>query len=122
MMMPAQVVIANKSTGKIKILAVVGGKRSEVFSDVPSIVEAGYPGAQASSWYGLSLPAKTARPIIERISVELEKLIPSPGLKQALQPLACTPESVPMSKFEAMIRDETELWARVLKGASFQTK
>ncbi len=120
MIVPAQVVLANHQSGNMNILAVVADKRYEAFPDVPTIVEAGYPTAQASSWFGLALPPKTPQAIIDRISVGLEKMVADPELKGAMKTVACLPESRPKARMQAMIRDETATWIKVKESAGIR--
>jgi tripartite-type tricarboxylate transporter receptor subunit TctC len=101
--------------GKIRGIAVTTIKRSALMPNLPTIAEAGLPGFDANNWYGLLAPAKTPRPIINRLNAEVTKVLAMPDVKeflfnQGLDPAPGTPE-----KFGAYIKAETAKWAKVVK-------
>ncbi len=102
-------------SGKIRGIAVTTIKRSALMPNLPTIAEAGLPGFDANNWYGLLAPAKTPRPIIDRLNAEVTKVLVMPDVKeflfnQGLDPAPGTPE-----KFGAYIKAETAKWAKVVK-------
>jgi tripartite-type tricarboxylate transporter receptor subunit TctC len=102
-------------SGKIRGIAVTTVKRSALMPNLPTIAEAGLPGFDANNWYGLLAPAKTPRPIIDRLNAEVTKVLAMPDVKeflfnQGLDPAPGTPE-----KFGAYIKAETAKWAKVVK-------
>ena len=60
-------------SGRLKLLAVLSPNRSPIFPDVPTIAESGFPGFEASVWYGLVAPAATPRPVVTRLHAEVQK-------------------------------------------------
>jgi tripartite-type tricarboxylate transporter receptor subunit TctC len=107
--------------GKIRGIAVTTAKRSALMPDLPTISEAGLPGFDANNWYGLMAPAKTPRPIINRLNAEVGKVLAMPEVKdflfhQGLDPAAGTPE-----KFGAYIKAEQAKWAKVVKASGAKT-
>jgi tripartite-type tricarboxylate transporter receptor subunit TctC len=104
-------------SGKIKGIAVTTAKRSALMPNLPTISEAGLPGFDANNWYGLLAPAKTPRPIIDRLNREVTKVLAMPDVKeflfnQGLDPAPGTPE-----KFGAYIKSEMAKWAKVVKAS-----
>ena len=106
--------------GKLRPIAVTTIKRAPQFPDLPTIDEAGVPGFDASSWFGLLAPANTPPAIIKRIDDALIKVMETTDLKKKImeqggEPIAETPD-----KFAAFIQAETTKWAKVVKesGAS----
>src|ERR1700733_5761295 len=69
------------NSGRLNILAVSSLKRIALLPDVPSIAEAGYPGAEFSFWVGLSAPAKTSRPVIDKLHDATEKALQDPAMR-----------------------------------------
>ena len=67
--------------GKIRALAVTSPKRSPAFPDIPTMAEAGVPGFESLSWYGLWAPAGTPREIMLRLQQETAKALATPELK-----------------------------------------
>ncbi|MDO8551985.1 MAG: tripartite tricarboxylate transporter substrate binding protein [bacterium] len=103
--------------GRIKGIAVTPAKRSALMPNLPTISEAGLPGFDANNWYGVLAPAKTPRPIINRLNSEITKVLAMPDVKnflfnQGLDPAPCTPE-----KFGDYIKSETAKWAKVVKAS-----
>src|SRR4030095_4248583 len=104
-------------TGKIKGIAVTTAKRSGLMPNLPTISESGLKGFDANNWYGLVAPAKTPRPIINRLNSEVTKVLAMPDVKeflfnQGLDPAPGTPE-----QFGAYIKSETIKWAKVVKAS-----
>jgi tripartite-type tricarboxylate transporter receptor subunit TctC len=104
-------------SGKIRALAVTTTKRSQLVPDLPTVAEAGLPGFEANNWYGLVVPAKTPRPIIDRLHKEFVAVLNMPDIKdvlfkQGLDAAPSTPE-----KFGAYIKSETAKWAKVIKAS-----
>jgi tripartite-type tricarboxylate transporter receptor subunit TctC len=104
-------------SGKIRALAVTTTKRSQLVPDLPTVAEAGLPGFEANNWYGLVVPAKTPRPIIDRLHKDFVAVLNMPDIKdvlfkQGLDAAPSTPE-----KFGAYIKSETAKWAKVIKAS-----
>ena len=101
--------------GKLRALAVTSLKRSGGLPDVPTIAESGYPGFDASSWFGLVGPAGLPPEIAQKVAGEVAKILAVPAMRekfiqQGSDPVGSTPE-----EFGAYMRAETEKWARVVK-------
>src|SRR5258706_15945010 len=103
--------------GKIRDLAVTGAKRSPALAETPTIAEQGFPGVEATAWYGVLAPASTARPVIPRLHDELVRIIRLPDVTQRLEGLgfeivASTPEP-----FGGYIKSEIKKWEKVVKAS-----
>ncbi|MGZ5152629.1 MAG: tripartite tricarboxylate transporter substrate-binding protein, partial [Burkholderiales bacterium] len=104
-------------SGKLRGLAVTTAQRSPSTPDLPTISEAGVPGYDAGTWYGLLVPAGTPREIVIRLHTESLKLLKQPDVKERLdsagfEAIGNTPE-----QFAAFIRAEIDKWARVVKAS-----
>jgi len=107
--------IPHLKSGRIKGIAVTTAKRSALLPDLPTISESGLAGFDANNWYGLVVPAKTPRAIIDQLNAEVTKVLAMPDVKttlfnQGLDPAPGTPE-----QFGAYIRSERAKWAKVIK-------
>jgi tripartite-type tricarboxylate transporter receptor subunit TctC len=71
--------------GKLNVLAVASPERNPAYPDTPTIAEAGYPGFAAPSWTGMSAPAGTPKPIIDKLHAATVKALHTPELKQRLE-------------------------------------
>jgi tripartite-type tricarboxylate transporter receptor subunit TctC len=104
--------------GKLRALAVTGPQRSIAVPEVPTFAESGLPGYDASSWNGILVPTGTPRPIVDRLSAEIVKIMRTPGVLDRLAndgPIAIgsTPE-----QFAAYIRAEQAKWTPVVRAAN----
>jgi tripartite-type tricarboxylate transporter receptor subunit TctC len=102
-------------SGKINALAVTTSNRSKLVPDLPTVAEAGLKGFEANNWYGVVVPAKTPKPIIDRLNREFTAVLKMPEIqdilfKQGLDAAPSTPEA-----FGAYIKAETAKWAKVIK-------
>ncbi len=107
-------------SGRVKALAVTSSARSPVLPDLPTVAEAGFPGFESSAWIGMVAPAKTPKPIIDRLSQELVAIIHSQDVREKMlkiyfQAVGTTPEGL-----SNLMRSERDRWAKVIKqtGAS----
>jgi tripartite-type tricarboxylate transporter receptor subunit TctC len=104
-------------SGKLKALAVTGAQRTALAPEIPTVAESGLPGFEVYGWYGFAAPARTPRPIIQRLHGEVVKIAQNPKMKarlaaQGLELVGSSPE-----EFDAFIRAELAKWSAVLKAA-----
>ncbi len=101
--------------GKIRGIAVTTAKRSALFPDLPTVSEAGLPGFDANNWYGLLVPAKTPRPIVNRLNADATKVLNMPDIKQFLVAQGLDPHPGTPEQFGNYIKSEIKKWAKVVK-------
>jgi len=106
--------------GRLKALAVGTGKRSSVLPQVPTTVEAGVPGSEYLFWVGLFAPAKTPKPIVDRLQAEVAKIMAAPELKERLDKLGAEPFTMPSADFDRFLADETAKAQQVVKAAGIK--
>ena len=106
--------------GKLRALAVTTAKRSPALPDVPTIAEAGVPGYEATSWFGLLAPAGTPAPIVAKLNASILKALADPEVKKKLAEQGAEPFGEKPEQFAAFIQAETAKWGKVVKdsGAS----
>lgn len=104
-------------TGKLKVLASLSDKRTPIFPDAPTIAESGYPGFEASVWYGLLAPAATPRPIIEKLHAEVQKALQTADVKARMSGVGG--EVIPGSTqaFAQLIHDDRVRYEKIVKDA-----
>jgi tripartite-type tricarboxylate transporter receptor subunit TctC len=107
-------------SGKLTVLTVSSATRSPLLPDVPTIVEAGYPDAQFRFWVGLSAPAKTPRPIVDKLHDATEKALALPALREKLAKLGVAPESMSVEEFGKFFRDDLAAMVQLAKDANIQ--
>jgi tripartite-type tricarboxylate transporter receptor subunit TctC len=101
--------------GKIRALAVTSPKRSPAFPDIPTMAEAGVPGFESLSWYGLWAPAGTPAEILDRLQAEVKAAFASPDLARMWQQQGAEPGGESRATFQAYVRAETEKWGKVAR-------
>ncbi len=105
---------------RLRALAVTGAQRAAALPDVPTMVEAGVAGYQATTWNGIVAPAGTPRAIVERLNKALVEAVRSNEVKEAYakigeDALTSTPE-----EFSAFLAAETSKWAGVIRKAGIE--
>jgi tripartite-type tricarboxylate transporter receptor subunit TctC len=101
--------------GSVRTLAVASAKRSAVVPDIPTTAEAGFPGFQSESWYGVTVPAKTRDAIVKIIHDGMAQALNAPAIhqnltKQGAEVVASTPEEL-----VTYMRADTERWKKVIE-------
>lgn len=105
-------------SGRLRGLAVTGAKRSPAAPELPTMIESGYPGFEAGSWYGLFAPAGTPPDIVSRLNADMVKSLRSPETRKLLSQQGAEPVGNSEAEFAAFIRDEIAKWGRVIKAAN----
>lgn len=114
---PASTVVSQVRAGKLKALASIGRRRLSALPEVPTLAESGIDGFESSLWFGLNAPAATPREVIERLNQEVVRLLATTEVKTqfAVQSIDALPGT--SEQFGALIRQDTEKWAKVVKSA-----
>ena len=101
--------------GKLKVLAVASPERMALLPDVPTVAEAGVPGYSMASWFGLLVPAKTSKSIVERLSAEAKTAVNSRIFKDRMKSVGLEIDGgTPAAMLETM-RSDTRRWAELIK-------
>jgi tripartite-type tricarboxylate transporter receptor subunit TctC len=108
------------ASGKLKGLAVTTARRSELLPDVQTFVEAGLKDFVVDTWLGVAAPARTPRPIIERLHRETAAIVASPEFRKRLVDLGVEPVGNSPAEFGAQIRTDLARWATVVKDAGIK--
>ena len=106
--------------GKLKALAVGTAKRSSIFPDLPTTVEAGVPNSSYLFWVGLFAPSKTPKPTVERLQAEVVKIMNAPDLRERLDKLGAEPFTMGSQQFDQFIVEETAKAQQVVKAAGIK--
>ncbi len=106
--------------GKVRALAVSAPKRSSSLPDVPTMEEAGIAGFSPTNWFGIVSPAATPRPVVERLSREINAIIAAPANRERLLKLGAEPVGSSPEEYDAHIRREYAQWEAVTRNAGLQ--
>ena len=108
-------VIQHIRAGRLRLLAVSSAKRSPQLPDVPTVSEAGVPGYEFTTWFGLLAPARTPPAILARLNAELVKVVHAPEMKAQLEIQGYDPVGGTPQEFSAFIRAENAKYAKLVR-------
>ncbi len=101
--------------GKLRALAVTGPQRSFAVPDLPTVAEAGVPGFDVGTWYGVWVPRSTPNELVNRLADEISKALKRPEVRERYLALGNTPVGSTPAQFAALCQQEFEKWARVVR-------
>ena len=101
----------------LRVLATTGAARSASLPDVPTATEAGIPGLVASSWNGLAAPARTPRPVIQRLNRDIQAALQQPDLRRRLQELQVDAAPGTPEQAGELLASEIRRWSDVIQRA-----
>jgi tripartite-type tricarboxylate transporter receptor subunit TctC len=110
------------ASGKLKGLAVGSAQRSPAAPDIPTVAEAGVPGFEYVTWYGMFAPAHTPQNIVTRLNAEVVKILAAPEMAQRLASHGAEPRSSTPDELLKFMRNESERWKKVIKSAGIRTE
>jgi tripartite-type tricarboxylate transporter receptor subunit TctC len=116
---PVPAVVQLSEPGRLRVLATTGPERSTSLPDVPSMKEAGFPALEFSEWFGILLPAKTAKEIAVALNVAVRDAMKPDEFKNGLVKLSLEPAGSSMSDFAQRMRTDTERWGPIVKASGF---
>ena len=110
-------VMQHIKAGKLHALAVTGAQRSPAVPDVPTIAESGFPGFEATAWYGVLATARTPKTIVNRLHDEIVRALALPDVKERLNNVGFELVGGTPDEFAAFIKSEIAKWTRVVRDA-----
>ena len=113
-------VVPLAKAGRVRLLATTGRARIAGLPDVPTIAEAGLPGAQVLIWYGVVAPAATPREVIARLNREIVRVMQSPETKERFAQQGIDPETSTPEAFGKLIADEVVRWTKVIRASGIK--
>jgi tripartite-type tricarboxylate transporter receptor subunit TctC len=108
--------------GKVAALATSGARRSPLLPDVPTSIEAGFPDSDFSLWVGAFVPSKTSAAIVQRLHAEIQKAAATPEVKDRYLKTGTEAMAMTQPEFDAFVRKEIEVSARIAKRAKMQAQ
>jgi tripartite-type tricarboxylate transporter receptor subunit TctC len=107
-------------SGRIRAIAVSGGKRLRSLPDVPTFTQAGLPGYEVKSWQGVLAPAKTPKPIIDKLSQEIARILQTPEVNENLLTMGADPFISGPQQFAELIKVDLVRYAKLIKAANIK--
>jgi tripartite-type tricarboxylate transporter receptor subunit TctC len=100
--------------GKLRAIAITSLRRSPALPDLPTVAE-NYPGFYADAWSGLFAPKGTPPAVVDKLSVEVQRILRLPDVREKLAGLGAEPVGSTPAEFSAHVKREIDKWARVVK-------
>ena len=113
-------VAAQIRSGRLRALAVTGQARVGTFPDVPTFIEEGLPAMTLTNWQGVGGPAGIPKPIIDRISAEIRKLVARPDTKEKLNALGSEPFYNTPEQTAAIVKSDIVKYGKIIKDANIK--
>jgi tripartite-type tricarboxylate transporter receptor subunit TctC len=114
--------ISHVRAGRIRALAMVSKDRIPGLTDIPTIVEAGGPAIESSSWVMFLAPAGTPSEIVHRLSADVQKAVKSPELSKQLVDLSLVPVGSTPEQATKFFADEVAKWGEVITKAGIKAE
>ena len=111
--------IENQKAGKIRVVAVIGGKRQAVLPQVPTFAELGLSGLEDLPYYGIFAPVGTPQPVIDRFGEALSKVLAMPDVRERLVAMGLTVDFMPQGQFAGRVRSYTQTWEQIIRASGF---
>jgi tripartite-type tricarboxylate transporter receptor subunit TctC len=102
-------------SGQLVALGTTGKQRSPVTPNIPTVAEAGVPGYEATIWLGVLAPAKTPKPIIDKLNAEITKIMNRADIKETWAKQGAVAMPMTPAEFDKYLRADIEKWANVVK-------
>jgi tripartite-type tricarboxylate transporter receptor subunit TctC len=113
-------VTGQMKSGRLRALAVSTAKRTAFMPELPTVAESGVPGYDVSLWWGVFAPAKTPKPVMDRLNAEIQKAMSSEVMKRHFAEFGA--EAAPMTPdaFSAKVKTEIDNWRKVIQAANIK--
>ena len=108
--------------GKVRAVAVTGAKREAALPDVPTVTEAGFPGADFISWNGVHVRAGTPKAIVSKLNAELNRALAQPDIQERMAGLGLDPSGGTPEAFASFVKDDIARWSKVIKEANIRVE
>ena len=109
--------MAQIKAGKLRPLAVTSAKRSSSLPDVPTVAEQGFKDFDVTTWYGVFAPAGTPKDIVNTLNTEINKLLATPEMKDAIHAQGAEPQAMTPEQFGALLKADHQKWRGIVQGS-----
>jgi len=114
---PPTVALGQLKAGKVRVLAATGNTRWSGLPNVPTLVESGVAGFDVRSWAGLATTAGTPRAVVERLNVELQRVVKVPEVRAKLEEMGGEVAASTSAEMKARVVGDLQRWAKVIRDA-----
>jgi len=106
--------------GRLRALATSGSRRSNALPDVPTVIEAGYPGFEVDLWLGIFAPVNTPAQTVAHVNSEIRAALRDPSVVSAFAKVGVEPLGTGVEEGARFVREETDKWTKVVAGAKLK--
>lgn len=114
--------VPHVQSGRLKVLAVTGTNRLPAFPEVPTTAEAGYPGVNATSWFGVFAPKGTPQPVVDRLVTEIEKLTAEPSFAKNATEQGAEAAFEGPADFSQRVANDWASWGEMVKASNIRAE
>ncbi len=115
-------VIPHIKSGRAKGIAISGERRLPALPQVPTFTQAGLPGFDVTNWVGILAPAGTPKTIVDKLSIEISRIVATHEFKEKLDTQGWEPFISTPDQFAALIKTDMAKWAKVIKTANIKVE
>lgn len=112
--------VENHRSGKLRVLAVLGGARQSALPDVPTLAELGLAGFEDKPYYGFFAPAGTPKAALDQFAAALEKAVATPAVRERLTTMGLAVEFMPGPVLGAREKAYAQTWAGIIQRSGFR--
>ena len=99
----------------MKALGIASARRDPLLPDVPTVAESGLAGFEISGWYGIFAPIKTPKPVVAKLSVEINRLLGTPEVRTSLAKIGVNVLGGSAEQFAAYVQQEDAKWSKAIR-------
>jgi tripartite-type tricarboxylate transporter receptor subunit TctC len=105
---------------QLRPVAVSSAERLALLPDVPTVAEAGFPGVEATVWWGFLVPARAPKEIVARLNKDIDGALQDPKVKATLNDMGAVVKGGSPDDFKAFLKSETEKWTKIIRAANIK--
>jgi tripartite-type tricarboxylate transporter receptor subunit TctC len=114
-------VLPQVEAGKLRALAITSAARSRFVPNVPTVAEAGFSGFEVLAWYALFAPRQTPKPIVAKLSAEIEKIVDLPDIRDKMVQLGAEPRYMNPEQLTSFVSVESPKWGKLIRESGVST-
>lgn len=123
MFLPVHTTLPHIKSGKLRALSVASARRNALLPDTPTIAEsASIPGFEVDLWYGMLVPAKTPREVVDKLNAELREILAMESMRAKLASQGLQLETSAPEQLGEMLKSDIDKWSRVIKAAGIKAQ
>lgn len=115
-------VLPQVEAGKLRALAITSAERSALVPNVPTVAEQGFPGFEVLAWYALFAPRETPKPVVDRLSAEIAKVVNMPEIKDKMIQLGAEPKYMNPEQLTSFVAVESPKWGELIRESGTATQ